>query len=87
VLLLAAVIAVALGEWADAAAILAIVLVNGLIGFVQEELSAFRLLAEQHAVSLISATHYGSERPPQLAMLDWFLSRGIPAKFIENGPK
>ena len=37
ILLVAAVVAGALGEWADAAAILAIVLVNGVIGFLQEE--------------------------------------------------
>ncbi|NCX99903.1 MAG: ATPase, partial [Planctomycetia bacterium] len=37
ILLVAAVVACALGEWADATAIVAIVLVNGLIGFLQEE--------------------------------------------------
>ena len=37
ILLVAAIIAGALGEWADTAAILAIVLVNGVIGFLQEE--------------------------------------------------
>jgi len=37
ILIAAAVISGVLGEWADTAAILAIVLVNGIIGFVQEE--------------------------------------------------
>ena len=37
ILLAAAVISAVVGEWADAAAIVAIVLVNGLIGFLQEE--------------------------------------------------
>jgi len=50
ILLVAAVIAGVLGEWADTAAILAIVLVNGVIGFLQEEraqqaLGALRRLA------------------------------------------
>ncbi len=50
ILLVAAVVAGMLGEWADTAAILAIVLVNGVIGFLQEEraqqaLGALRRLA------------------------------------------
>ena len=44
-LLVAAVIAAALGDWADAAAILAIVLVNAIIGFVQEQRAARALAA------------------------------------------
>jgi Ca2+-transporting ATPase len=44
ILLVAAGIAAALGDWADAAAILAIVLVNAVIGFFQEE-RALRALA------------------------------------------
>lgn len=37
ILIVAAIIAGVMGEWADTAAILAIVLVNGIIGFLQEE--------------------------------------------------
>lgn len=48
---------------------------------------AFRRLAEEANVSAIDATHYGTERPPQLAMLDWFRRRGLQARFAENGPK
>ena len=54
ILCTAAAVAAALGEWADATAILAIVLVNGLIGFLYEEraqqaLSALRRLAAPQA--------------------------------------
>ena len=44
ILIAAAIIAGAMGEWADTAAILAIVLLNGIIGYVQEE-KAGRALA------------------------------------------
>jgi putative NIF3 family GTP cyclohydrolase 1 type 2 len=55
--------------------------------WVQEVNRAFRRLAEEANVSAIDATHYGTERPPQLAMLDWFRRRGLEASFAENGPK
>ncbi len=45
ILVVAAVISGALGEWADTAAILAIVIVNGLIGFLQEERAEAALAA------------------------------------------
>ena len=47
ILLAAALISAAIGEWADAAAIVAIVLVNGLIGFLQEERARQALAALQ----------------------------------------
>lgn len=37
ILIAAALVAVSLGEWLDAGAILAIVLMNGILGFLQEE--------------------------------------------------
>jgi putative NIF3 family GTP cyclohydrolase 1 type 2 len=55
--------------------------------FVQTEVREFRALADRAHVSLIDATHYGTERPPQLEMVAWFESRGVPARFVENGPK
>jgi len=55
--------------------------------FVQTEVREFRALADREHVSLIDATHYGTERPPQLRMVDWFERRGVPARFVENGPK
>ncbi len=47
ILIVAAVISGAMGEWADTAAILAIVLVNGIIGFLQEEKAGRALAALQ----------------------------------------
>jgi len=57
------------------------------VPFVQEVNRAFRRAAEAATISAIDATHYGTERPPQLAMLDWFRRRGLPARFAENGPR
>lgn len=54
---------------------------------VQAENQRFRALAERAQVSVIDATHYGTERPPQLAMVEWFKKQGLPAAFAENGPK
>ena len=47
ILIVAAIIAGVMGEWADTAAILAIVLVNGIIGFLQEEKAGRALAALQ----------------------------------------
>jgi Ca2+-transporting ATPase len=47
ILIVAAVIAGVMGEWADTAAILAIVLTNGIIGFLQEEKAGRALAALQ----------------------------------------
>lgn len=47
ILIVAAIIAGAMGEWADTAAILAIVLVNGIIGYLQEEKAGRALAALQ----------------------------------------
>lgn len=47
ILIVAAMIAGVMGEWADTAAILAIVLVNGIIGFLQEEKAGRALAALQ----------------------------------------
>ena len=51
ILIVAAIIAGAMGEWADTAAILAIVLVNGIIGFLQEEKAGRALAALQRLSS------------------------------------
>ena len=55
ILIAAALIAGALGEWLDAAAILAIVLMNGVLGFLQEE-KAQRELSALRKQSAYSAT-------------------------------
>jgi putative NIF3 family GTP cyclohydrolase 1 type 2 len=60
---------------------------NSEVERVQERVRAFRRLADAEHVSLLDATHYGTERPPQLAMVDWFRARGLSARFAENGPR
>jgi putative NIF3 family GTP cyclohydrolase 1 type 2 len=54
---------------------------------VQREVAGFRALADEVGVALVDATHYGTERPSQLAMVRWFEQRGLPCGFVENGPK
>jgi putative NIF3 family GTP cyclohydrolase 1 type 2 len=60
---------------------------NCVLDFVQAGVRAFRELAEQEGVALVDATHYGTEKPPQLAMAEWFRRRGLPAEFRPDGPK
>jgi len=60
---------------------------NCVLDFVQTEVREFRALADREHVTLIDATHYGMERPPQLEMVGWFEQRGLPCRFVENGPK
>ncbi len=60
---------------------------NCVLDFVQTEVREFRALADREHVTLIDATHYGMERPPQLEMVKWFERRGVPCRFVENGPK
>jgi hypothetical protein len=31
--------------------------------------------------------HYGMEKPPQLAMVEWFRRRDLVAEFVPDGPK
>jgi putative NIF3 family GTP cyclohydrolase 1 type 2 len=47
----------------------------------------FRALATEAGVAVIDGTHYGTEKPPQLAMVDWFRALGLEAEFIPDGPK
>jgi hypothetical protein len=48
---------------------------------------AFRERADSAGVTLIDAMHYGMEKPPQLAMVEWFRARGLKAAFEPDGPK
>jgi putative NIF3 family GTP cyclohydrolase 1 type 2 len=57
------------------------------LDFVREGVRAFRELAEAEGVAVIDGTHYGMEKPPQVAMVEWFGRRGLPAEFREVGPK
>ncbi|MDQ3823131.1 MAG: Nif3-like dinuclear metal center hexameric protein [Actinomycetota bacterium] len=60
---------------------------NCRLEFVQREVRRFRALADEEGVALIDAMHYGTEKPPQLAMLAWFEALGLPAEFVPDGPK
>jgi hypothetical protein len=60
---------------------------NCILDEVQEIVREFRQLADEAGVALIDAMHYGTEKPPQLKMVDWFMARGLPAEFIPDGPK
>jgi putative NIF3 family GTP cyclohydrolase 1 type 2 len=57
------------------------------LDFVQEQVRAFRERADAAGVTLIDAMHYGMEKPPQLAMAEWFRARGLTAEFVPDGPK
>lgn len=57
------------------------------LDFVQEGVREFRDLADDAGVAVIDATHYGTEKPPQLAMLEWFRRAGLEAEFRPDGPK
>ena len=46
----------------------------------------FLALAESSGIAVVDGTHYGTEKPPQLAMVDWFRI-GLEAEFIPDGPK
>ena len=57
------------------------------LAFVQAEVRAFLARAGEAGVAVVDATHYGLEKPPQLAMVEWFRARGLPARFEPDGPK
>jgi putative NIF3 family GTP cyclohydrolase 1 type 2 len=57
------------------------------LDFVQQQVRAFRERADAAGVTLIDAMHYGMEKPPQLAMVEWFRGRGLKAAFEPDGPK
>ena len=57
------------------------------LDFVQEQVRAFRERADAAGVTLLDAMHYGMEKPPQLAMVEWFRARGLEAAFEPDGPK
>jgi putative NIF3 family GTP cyclohydrolase 1 type 2 len=55
--------------------------------FVQESVREFRALADEAGVAVVDATHYGLEKPPQLAMVGWFERLGLPAEFMPGRPE
>ena len=57
------------------------------IPFVRKLHDAFRAKAAEAGVAVVDGTHYGTEKPAQLAMLPWFLARGIEATFEAGQPE
>jgi putative NIF3 family GTP cyclohydrolase 1 type 2 len=57
------------------------------LDFAREVLRAFRALADEAGVALVDGTHYGTEKPPQLAMAEWFRRQGLPARFLPDIPR
>jgi putative NIF3 family GTP cyclohydrolase 1 type 2 len=49
--------------------------------------AGFLALAEERDVAVVDGTHYGTEIPPQRAMVGWFRELGLEAEFIPDGPK
>jgi len=47
----------------------------------------FMALAEERGIAVIDGTHYGTEVPPQRAMVGWFKALGLEAEFVPDGPK
>ena len=57
------------------------------LDFVQESVRDFHVLADEADVAVVDATHYGLEKPPQLAMVGWFEELGLPAEFRPGRPE
>jgi putative NIF3 family GTP cyclohydrolase 1 type 2 len=57
------------------------------LDFVQADVRAFRELADEAGVALVDGTHYGTEKPPQIAMAGWLRNRGLPAEFLPGRPE
>jgi putative NIF3 family GTP cyclohydrolase 1 type 2 len=57
------------------------------LAFVQESTEAFRALADDEGVAVVDGTHYGLEKPPQLAMVEWFKRLGLEAEFRPGRPE
>jgi putative NIF3 family GTP cyclohydrolase 1 type 2 len=57
------------------------------LDFVQQEVRKFRALADEEGVAVLDGTHYGLEKPPQLAMVPWFERLGLQAEFRPGKPE
>lgn len=54
---------------------------------VQAGIRAFRELADAAGTAIVDGTHYGTEKPPQLAMVEWFRALGLEAEFVSGRPE
>ena len=57
------------------------------LDFVQEAVAPFARSPTRKSVAVVDATHYGLEKPPQLAMVPWFEELGLPAAFSPGRPE
>jgi hypothetical protein len=57
------------------------------LSFAQDSVRAFLARADEAGLALVDATHYGTEKPPQLAMVGWFKRQGLPADFLPDVPR
>jgi putative NIF3 family GTP cyclohydrolase 1 type 2 len=57
------------------------------LDFVQADVRTFRALADEEGVAVVDGTHYGLEKPPQLAMVSWFERLGLQAEFTPGKPE
>jgi putative NIF3 family GTP cyclohydrolase 1 type 2 len=57
------------------------------LDFVQAEVRKFHALVDEEGVSVLDGTHYGLEKPPQLAMVPWFERLGLQAEFRPGKPE
>lgn len=57
------------------------------LAFVQAEVLEFRTLADEEGVAVLDGTHYGLEKPSQLAMVPWFERLGLRAEFGPGKPE
>ena len=44
-------------------------------------------LDDEAQVALVDGTHYGTEKPPQLAMVEWFRKQGLETDFLPDVPR
>ena len=54
---------------------------------VQAGIRSFHELAGSAGVAIVDGTHYGMEKPPQLAMVEWFRACGLEAEFAPGRPE
>jgi putative NIF3 family GTP cyclohydrolase 1 type 2 len=57
------------------------------LDFVREGVRRFHALADEAGAAVVDGTHYGLEKPPQLAMVGWFERLGLPAEFRPGRPE
>jgi putative NIF3 family GTP cyclohydrolase 1 type 2 len=57
------------------------------IPFVKAIHAAFNERARKEGVAVVDGTHYGTEKPAQIAMVSWFKARGLECVFEPGRPE